>query len=155
MILYTLGCDNGHRFESWFGNSTGYDEQVASGHVSCPVCGSASIEKAIMAPALVSRSTDRGEKPLALAVAPEAKPAGGLLGEREAMMRSFLRTMREKILAEGQDVGRAFPEEARRMHEGDIAERPIRGQATPREARDLLEDGIMIMPVPVLPDELN
>ncbi len=157
MILYTLGCDNGHRFDSWFNDSAAYDEQAAGGYVSCPLCGSASVEKAIMAPALVSsRSSRREQTPMAVAVSPDTtSPGDALLGERETMMRAFLRSVRKKILSEGDDVGPAFPEEARRMHDGERPARPIHGQATPREARDLLEEGIMIMPVPVLPEELN
>ena len=50
MIRYALTCDQGHAFESWFQNSAAYDKQVRRGLVTCPVCGSAKVEKTIMAP---------------------------------------------------------------------------------------------------------
>ena len=50
MIRYALACDKGHAFESWFANSATYDRQVKRGLVSCPVCNSTKVEKAIMAP---------------------------------------------------------------------------------------------------------
>ena len=50
MIRYALACDEGHAFESWFANSATYDRQVKRGVVSCPVCNSTKVEKAIMAP---------------------------------------------------------------------------------------------------------
>jgi len=54
MIRYALICAKGHEFESWFPNSAGYDKQVKRGLVTCPSCGSAKVEKAIMAPQLTS-----------------------------------------------------------------------------------------------------
>ncbi len=50
MIKYALACDNGHQFESWFQNSAAYDKQVKRKLVTCPICDSAKVEKAIMAP---------------------------------------------------------------------------------------------------------
>jgi hypothetical protein len=50
MIRYTLNCEQGHSFESWFQNSVAYDKQAKRGLVNCPVCGSAKVEKAIMLP---------------------------------------------------------------------------------------------------------
>ena len=70
-------------------------------------------------------------------------------------MRSFIAAFREKVLATTQDVGSRFPEEARRIHDGDVPHREIRGQATVEEARSLLEDGILVVPIPNLPEELN
>ncbi len=52
MIRYALACDKGTCFESWFQNSAAYDKQVKRGLVTCPVCGSAKVEKAMMAPRL-------------------------------------------------------------------------------------------------------
>ena len=54
MIVYTVKCANGHEFEGWFGSSTSFDREVAAGECVCPQCGSTSIAKAPMAPAVSS-----------------------------------------------------------------------------------------------------
>ena len=52
MIRYALVCEKGHDFESWFADSAAYDKQIKRKLVTCPHCGSAKVEKAIMAPRL-------------------------------------------------------------------------------------------------------
>ena len=156
MIRYALCCDEGHRFDSWFYDSSAFDEQAARGLVTCPACDSRHVVKAIMAPAVVAKQKQR-EELVVPRVASEPTPANpsvevALLDEgRRQMVRAF----REKIVAETRDVGRAFATEARRIHDNDAPEERIRGQATLAEARDLLEEGIMVLPLPVIPDDLN
>ena len=157
MILYQLACDAAHRFESWFRDSAAYDDQVDLGLLACPVCGSAKVAKSIMAPAVVGQTSRRPPVDVE-AAAHVAAPSSGppvLLDPRHRALRVAMRAVRDKILAEGQDVGTRFPAEARSMHEGEIPVRPIHGHATLDEARSLIEDGIMILPLPVLPEELN
>ena len=55
MIHYNLRCDKGHAFESWFQSSSAYEAQEKRKLVNCPVCGSAKVERAIMAPQIVSK----------------------------------------------------------------------------------------------------
>ena len=155
MIRYSLACDAGHRFDSWFGNSAAFDSLLSQGVLTCPECGSGQVAKTIMAPAIVARQSPGAQ----LA---ENAPTGGpaavdlaLMDDKRRELRSMVRAFREQVLAGTQDVGARFPEEARRMHEGEIAHREIRGQATIDEARALLDEGIMILPLPVLPDDLN
>ena len=154
MIRYQLGCPNDHRFETWFRDSAAFDEQVERKLLACPACGSGEVTKSIMAPAVVGAS-GRHEVVEALP-APTPPPSdGALLDPRRRAMRAALSAMRTKILSEGHDVGTRFPEEARQMHDGAIPHRPIHGQATPVEARELIEEGIMILPIPAPPEELN
>jgi hypothetical protein len=150
MILYALACIGGHRFESWFRNGAAYDEQTARGLIACPVCNSADVAKTIMAPAVVSRGA-------IVAVAPQetALAETPLLDERQIAARSFLKAVRDRVLSEGEDVGAKFSDQARQMHDGDIPHRHIHGQATVEEARALIEDGVAILPLPMLPEELN
>ncbi len=165
MILYQLACVAEHRFETWFRHSEAYDDQVERGLLSCPVCGSGQVTKSIMAPAVVVGSGKRVPAdmppqnmlvPTGPPQFPAADPATGpLLDDRHRAIRAAMRAVRDKILSEGQNVGPRFPEEARSMHEGAIPVRPIHGQATRDEAKSLIEDGIMILPVPVVPEELN
>src|SRR5207248_10573136 len=70
MIRYALQCERGHAFESWFQNSSAYESQVKRKLVSCPACGSAKGEKAIMAPRIV------GKKAAESPENPPAAPAG-------------------------------------------------------------------------------
>jgi hypothetical protein len=155
MIRYSLQCERGHSFESWFQSSSAYDSQVRRKLVSCPACGSAKVEKAIMAPRIVSQ---RGRDPVAAAVAPAeaAAPAGTpLLMAQERELRAKLRELRDHIVKNADNVGERFPNEARKMHYGDIEHRPIYGEASPDEARALIDEGVEVSPLPVLPDDRN
>jgi len=155
MIKYALVCDKGHAFESWFQTGDAFDTQVKRGLVLCPNCQSIKVTKAIMAPALVStRHAD---------IAPQAATPGSdaasadvvLLDEAQQKLREMVRALRSKILTETDDVGARFPEEARKMHEGELPHRAIRGEASIEDAKALIADGIGVMPLPQLPDELN
>ena len=55
MIRYSLRCERGHAFESWFQSSSAYESQEKRKLVNCPTCGSAKVERAIMAPQIVSK----------------------------------------------------------------------------------------------------
>ena len=159
MIRYALCCDEGHRFDSWFYDSSAFDEQAGRGLVTCPTCDSRHVAKAIMAPAVVAK---RAVGPMEASAPPKstepATPAPHQAVELALLdddRRQMVRAFREKVVAETRDVGRAFVAEARRIHDDDASQERIRGQATIAEARDLLEDGIMVMPLPAIPDDLN
>lgn len=156
MIRYALVCDNGHEFESWFGSSGGFDEQSAAGLVICPVCGSASVSKAMMAPSIASGrqvALVEGPAPAEQEVAPPAPVA--LTSERELELRDMIRALRQHVESVADNVGDEFASEARRMHYGEIDERPIYGEATREDVRGLLDDGIEVMPLPASPDKGN
>lgn len=164
MIRYTLCCDTGHDFESWFRDSEAFEAQKKRKLVTCPVCHSAKVEKTIMAPQVARK--DRGglngpllpvNMPVDSSVdaipAPTPPAPALLLGEKERELRAMIGEVREKILAVTDDVGDRFAREARAMAEGDTDERPIRGTATSQEWRDLVEDGIGVLPLPELPED--
>jgi hypothetical protein len=158
MIKFSLVCETGHTFESWFSSGAAYDHQAGNGLVACPVCGTSKVTKAIMAPAL---SSSRGKvidheepsSPPQPAVPEDALPA--LLDPQHRDIRAVIGAMRAQILADTVDVGKSFPEEARKMHDGESPERPIRGEATIEEVHALIEDGVKILPVPAAPEDLN
>lgn len=152
MIRYNLVCDAGHGFESWFPSSDSYDAQAARGLVTCPVCGTASVSKALMAPAL-SRS-DRAPMPVPAVVQPNEAPVT-MIAEPERRMRAMLRALRDHVAATAEHVGPRFPEEARKIHYGEAEGRSIYGQASPDEARALIEEGIDVAPLPTMPDDRN
>ena len=156
MIHYNLRCERGHAFESWFQSSSAYEAQEKRKLVNCPVCGSAKVERAIMAPQIVSKKGRESAVP-APAPAPEAAaPASTpLLMAQERELRAKLKELREHIVKNADNVGERFPNEARKMHYGDIEHRPIYGEASPDEARALIEEGVEVTPLPVLPDDRN
>jgi hypothetical protein len=156
MIRYTLRCDHGHAFESWFQSSTAYEAQEKRKLVSCPVCGSAKVERAIMAPQIVNKKARDSAVSAPAAATEVAAPASTpLLMAQERELRAKLKELRDHIVKTADNVGERFPNEARKMHYGDIEHRPIYGEASPDEARSLIEEGVEVTPLPVLPDDRN
>ena len=152
MIKYALICDKNHSFESWFPDSQSFDRLARRGLVACPECDSTRVGKALMAPAVV------GGKKAARAAGQPAEAASAnvaLIDERHQRLRELAKELRQEIMTKTDDVGRRFPEEARAMHVGETPVRSIRGQATIEEARALLEEGVGVLPIPQIPDELN
>jgi hypothetical protein len=132
MIRYQLACTSGHDFEGWFQSSEAYDKQAAAHQVACPICGSQSVDKAIMAPRVAKRR--------------DAVPPDG---------RELLRRIRAEVERRAEYVGTRFAEEARRIHFEEEAPRGIYGKATKSEVERLLDDGVPVLPVPALPEEQN
>ena len=146
MIQFTLKCDADHRFDSWFKSAAAFDALKASGHVACAICGSANVEKAIMAPRVATgRSRDAARD-----TTPDQPPVEGALSRPASPAEQAIAEMRRKIEAESDYVGDRFAEEARKMHEGETDARSIHGEARLDEARKLVEDGIPVMPLPFL-----
>jgi hypothetical protein len=162
MIRYSLSCERQHAFDIWFKNSADYDKQAKRGLVTCPECGSAKVEKALMAPAL-GRGTKKGAKvsPPEQASAPEqtvpveAKTPVAMMSPQEKEFRTKLKELRDHLTKNAENVGGRFPEEARKMHYGEQEHRSIYGEASPQEAKELLEEGVELHPLPILPDERN
>ena len=149
MIRFALACASGHEFESWFASSEGFDRLSAAGLVECPHCGSAKVSKALMTPQVARK--DRTREPVA---APATNPVA-IVSPEEAELRAKLKAIRDEVVAQADNVGDRFADEARKMHDGEIDHRSIYGSATPEEARAMHEDGIEFYPLPVLPDDRN
>jgi hypothetical protein len=160
MIRYRLRCEKRHEFEAWFASGAAFDRQAKRGQISCPKCGTAKVEKALMTPS-ISKGTRRRrvEKPAepAAAPAPAAPPAQpdvhrlAAHGELAAAMRK----LRAEIEAKSEYVGPRFPEEARKIHYEEAPPRGIYGEATREEAQALSEEGIEFFPLPGLPEDHN
>jgi len=170
MIRYALNCDQGHVFESWFQNSAAYDKQAKRSLIACPTCGSARVEKAMMAPRLARANTAGPQSPgpprapdnAALVplqqaptppVAPKTPVAMVSTAERE--LRQKLKELRDHVTKNASYVGQRFPEEARKIHYGEAEHRSIYGEASLEEAKQLHDEGIEFHPLPVLPDDKN
>ena len=158
MIRYSLRCERGHAFESWFQSSAAYESQEKRKLVSCPACGSIKVERAIMAPQIVSKKGREASVPATVgAPAAEVTAQGStpLLMAQELELRAKIKELRDHIVKNADNVGERFPNEARKMHYGDIEHRPIYGEASPEEARSLIDEGVEVSPLPVLPDDRN
>jgi hypothetical protein len=161
MIRYALACSKGHGFESWFQNSAAYDKQAKRGLVECPVCGDTKVEKALMAPTL--SGTKKRARPSTPMVSNDAAPAPAaevpapvaMVSPEEREFRAKLKELRDHLTKNADNVGRKFPDEARKMHYGETEHRSIYGEASPEEAKEMHEEGIEFHPLPVLPDERN
>ena len=131
MILFDLRCKDGHAFEAWFRDSAAYEDQAAAGDLACPVCGSAEVSKALMAPAVNSR------------------PKIDAAQAAEAMR--LWRRVQNHIEKNFDHVGPRFADEARKIHQGEAEKRSIYGEATKAEAKELRDEGIDVNQIPWLP----
>lgn len=159
MIRYALCCDGGHEHEAWFASAAEFDRLKEAGLLACPQCGSAGVSKQLMAPAVrpARKGADGGER-LVAGPADMAVPAAAgqaVMAPQQGELAERLRELRHQILANTEDVGERFGEEARKIHYGESEQRGIRGKATLDEARELLEEGIEAFPLPALPEDHN
>jgi len=158
-LTFSLQCAHQHDFEGWFGSEDDFQSQLARGLVECPLCGDRQITKQLSAPRL-NLSTSRGEREVststpAVATSPVTQtPAHDVTSLSPTQLQAAWLQAVQHVMANTEDVGQRFAEEARKMHYGESEERGIRGQATPEQTRDLLEEGISVMPLP-MPDALK
>ncbi len=147
MIKFSLVCDKDHEFEGWFGSNAEFDDQQKKNFVSCPVCGSTNVFKALMAPSVAGtkKSTD------------ENLPAAqvGMGNQLPAEMVEQLREIKQYVEKNSENVGDKFPEEARKIHYGETEARGIYGKASIEEAANLVDEGIGVVPIPDLPEDKN
>lgn len=142
MIRFRLACAQGHAFEGWFSGSEAFEAQRGQGLISCPVCGSAEVDKALMAPAVVTSGRKDAVRLAAnVAAAPEAV--------------AVLRKIRKELTDNADYVGDKFAEEARRIHYEESEKRGIYGEANAEEVKALVDEGIEFHPLPVLPEDHN
>lgn len=146
MIRYSLKCEAGHRFESWFQNAGAFAALETAGQLSCPACGRAKVEKDLMAP-----SVRPARKAEALATPPVPETAAPNLRDPESDLEAAIAALRKQIAENSEYVGMNFATEARRIHEGEAPERAIYGEARPEDARKLIEDGLPVAPLPFMP----
>jgi hypothetical protein len=145
MKVLDLQCESQHIFEGWFGSEDDFLFQRERSLVECPICGNASITKRLSAPRL-NLTSSRGEPlPLPNVIEPV---------EPDRSLQTAWLDVSRHIVANTDDVGSQFAEEARKIHYGEIPERAIRGQASQQETESLIEEGITVIPL-LLPDALK
>ena len=140
MKVLNLQCSQSHGFEGWFASEDDFQDQLARGLVECPLCGDAGVAKLPSAPRLNLGA---------------AAPAAPVPAKQEvvsapgAQLQAAWLQMVRQVMANTEDVGERFAEEARKIHYGESEERGIRGQASKEETESLLEEGIAVLPLPV------
>ena len=148
MIQYSLKCDAGHSFDSWFQSASAFETLKKSGLLECAHCGSSTVDKAIMAPRVTSaRKKAAMPDPQNL---PAEQPQT-MAATTDPAMQEAIQQMRQQVEASSDYVGDNFASEARSMHLGDTPERSIYGQANAQEAKSLIEDGVPVLPLPFTP----
>lgn len=159
MKVLDLQCAHSHVFEGWFGSEDDFQDQLSRGLVQCPLCSNAEVTKRLSAPRLnFGKSNESSSRDIVdVSAKGKATPAQtdvATVPSAEQSMAAAWMAMTRKILANTQDVGDKFAEEARKIHYGETEERGIRGQATPSETQALIEEGIAVMPL-FVPDALK
>lgn len=150
MISYSLKCENGHVFDSWFQSAAAFDTLRDGGHVTCAVCGSGSVDKALMAPLVVS-GRKKATKDAEVTAPDHGATRRPMVATPDPEMTRKLAEMKRQVEANSDYVGRDFAREARSMHLGDAPERSIYGEANAAEAKALVEDGVPVLPLPFTP----
>lgn len=143
MKVLNLQCSQGHSFEGWFASQDDYDAQRSRGLVTCPVCNDSAVTKMLSAPRL-NLGAGQAEPP-----AKTQTESTAVANVAPAQLQAAWMQMVRHVMANTEDVGQKFAEEARKIHYGEREERNIRGQATREETEALLDEGIDILPLPV------
>lgn len=170
MKVLDLHCSHQHSFEGWFASENDFLSQLTRALVACPLCGDTAVTKKLSAPRL-NLNTARGEREShAGATASAASASQPTISEATAsplpvaadtlasldpaqLQAAWLMMVRH-VMANTEDVGHSFSEQARKMHYGETESRNIRGHATPEETEALLDEGIQVMPLP-MPEALK
>jgi hypothetical protein len=149
MIVFDLLCSAGHRFEGWFASADDFGLQRQRGLLSCPACGAAEVQR-IPSAARVNFGAAQPRPAPQPAKAPEMEGKDPF-----AIAQMLYSRMLDELLTKTEDVGRKFPEEARRIFYEESPARPIRGQATPEEHDALVDEGIPVARLPLPPGQTN
>ena len=140
MIVFDLGCENNHRFEGWFASNDDFDRQIGQKLVNCPLCGNYNIARLPHAPNIKSGARERPQRAEAAAVPTQQYANIGT---------EVLAKVVQHIVDNTEDVGAAFPEEARRIYYRESPERRIRGTASRDEVDALKDEGIEVVALPL------
>lgn len=140
MKVLDLRCANGHGFEGWFASDEDFMDQNGRGLIECPLCADHIVTRLPSAPRLnLSGAQPPAPSPGEAATATVAKPD---------LQAAWLHAVRH-VMANTEDVGERFAEEARRIHYGEGPARGIRGKATPQQRQELIEEGIEVVAMPL------
>lgn len=130
MITFDLECADGHVFEGWFDDAKSFEQQKRKGLLTCPVCGSAEVDR-ILSSFGIARHRHQDAPPPPAQVNP---------------LELLARYVRDNF----EDVGTNFAKEALKIHYGVGEQRNIRGVSSVQEEETLREEGVEFIKLPVL-----
>lgn len=139
MKVLNLQCSHDHGFEGWFASEEAFQDQLGRGLVECPMCGDVTVAKMPSAPRLNFGASEPAK----------ASPRQEVVNAPGAQLQTAWMELVKQVMANTEDVGEKFAEEARKIHYGETGERGIRGQASPEQTQELLEEGIAVLPLPI------
>ncbi|MBF8292916.1 MAG: hypothetical protein HW392_1743 [Steroidobacteraceae bacterium] len=142
MIVFNLRCENSHRFEGWFASSDDFEQQLEGKLVACPLCGSAGVVRLPHTSHIRTGGKDRGRTP-------GVSPAGTVSQQYANVGSELLARLVAHVVENTEDVGAAFPEEARKIHYRELPDRRIRGTASREEVEALKDEGIEVVALPI------
>ena len=148
MIVFDLVCSSSHRFEGWFASAAEFERQEKASLLSCPVCGSTDVAKALQAPHVKTGGDVQN-------AAPKSGKDKADKSQQYANIAEGVSQIIEYVMANTEDVGDAFPEEARKVHYKEVPDRKIRGNASREQVKELREEGIEVIALPVPPYRLT
>ena len=142
MIKYKLNCkDCNLLFDSWFSSSQEFEKLKKKNFLSCHNCNSKKIEKTLMAPKLISKSSDK------------------YLDAKDLKFSKINKKVKEyqKFIKKNFEyVGENVAYEARSIHYKDKkSEKGIFGKASNEEIKELREEGIETETIPWIEDKNN
>jgi len=147
MIQFTLKCAQDHSFDSWFQSADAYEKLKSADMVTCAICGTSDVSKAIMAP----RVTASRKKAAAQSAPKPQTETPASLSTPTGTAEQALAELKKHVQDNSEYVGDSFASEARAIHDGDAPERAIYGEASIDEAKTLIEDGVKVAPLPFIP----
>ncbi len=152
MKVLDLQCEHEHIFEGWFGSEDDFQSQLSRGLVTCPLCGSLKIQKKLSAPRLNLGAGSPPSAPSEIAAGAEAPHASAPVDvtqlSPQQLQAAWIKAVKA-VMAQTEDVGNRFAEEARKIHYGEAESRGIRGQASAEQTQALQEEGIPVVPLPI------
>lgn len=147
MKVLDLQCGHGHVFEGWFASEDDFASQQTRGLVTCPMCGDSTVAKKLSAPRLNLGHARE------VVGSPQHEVVAAAGDDQQSLQAAWL-GMARRIVADTEDVGERFAEEARRIHYGESDQRGIRGKASQAETEALLDEGISVLQLS-LPEALK
>ena len=134
MIKYNLKCHNDHEFESWFSNSSEFDNLKRKKFLECIFCSSKKINKSIMAPMVSGMKENNNE----IKVLNKS-----LKNEKNKLLR-----LRKFVENNFEYVGENFSRKVREVYYDKKNKKMIYGTTTSEERKELVEEGINLLSIP-------